>query len=479
MPDRNAFERYASPNEQRCVSREDLGWYHAVIIGAIYEFQPDFIDNNLACRSFFYPLKRCIEKHPYLCVAVNDMHTDKPFYESVPTINLEDHISIVNDPAAVNDQVAAIERVLSQQLDLPFTRGIPPWRTVVLPLGPNQCFVAFAFSHIIGDGPTGTAFHRTFLEACRSIPDLKSSEPHIIKTPVRPLPPPFDTPERLPISWSFLLAPLIASILPHFIVKLLGLPLGASPVDAGTWTGSPTAYDPRTSHSKIKLCEFEAALMKNAIHVSRKHDAKFTGTLHQLVTRALSKAITNPDVTNFISQTTINMRRSIGIPDDEMGNFVSGCYVVHPRSNLSGPLSDEEWEGARSATQAFATRAASLQNQLVGLLRYLSSIRKWTLAKIGQQRDSSYEISNVGAMDVGQDKSTGHMGQASITKMVFAQPGHITSNPIAFNIISVKGGSLVCTVTWSARALGMPENDEEWFVDQLCSSLTEGMKSLE
>ncbi|RDW85968.1 hypothetical protein BP5796_04293 [Coleophoma crateriformis] len=357
---------------------------------------------------------------------------------------------MVDDPAAVNDQMAAIERLLSQQLDLPFTRAIPPWRIVVLPLGPRQCFVAFAFSHMIGDGPTGTAFHRTFLEACRSIPDLQSSVSQMIRTPVRPLPPPFDTPERLPISWSFLLAPLIASMLPHFIVKLLGLPLGASPVDEGTWTGSPIAYDPRTSHSKIKLCEIEAALLKNALYVSRKHDAKFTSTLQQLVTRALSKAITNPDITNFVSQTTINMRRSI-----------------------------EEWEAARSSTQAFATRASSLQDQVVGLLRYLPSIRKWTLAKIGQQRDSSYEISNVGAMDIGQDKSTGHMGQASITKMVFAQPGHIAGNPIAFNIASVKGGSLMCTVTWSAGALGITENDEEWFVDQLCSSLREGMKTLE
>lgn len=414
-------------------------------------------------------MEYCVQEHPWLCVVVGDQDTDKAFYERVSAIDLKDHVSIVQ--VDEEDTKSSIKGVLASELDKPFTAGIPPWRIVVLPLGSSQCFIAYSFSHTIGDGPSGASFHKSFLKACQSLPSNPSSS--LVETSRKPLPDPFDTPKRLPISWSFLLTPLIAHVTPNFAAKLFGLRVSASAVDEGTWTATPIFYDPATFRSKVEIQEIESSLLDNAIKVSRKHDAKLTGLLQQFVARALSKVVTDASVTNFVTQTAINMRRSVGTPSDEMGEFASGCYVAHPRANSHGPMSEHDWQAAREATRKFAESATTLQDQAIGLLRYVPSIRKWTVGKIGQKRDCSIEMSNVGVLDTGDE------GPAKILSAVFAQPGHVTGPPISFNFVSVKGGNLVYTVTWQAGALGVPEEHEDGLVEKLCSSLKHDFERLE
>jgi hypothetical protein len=265
--------------------------------------------------------------------------------------------------------------------------------------------------------------------------------------------------------------------LPKFIGKLLGLRAAASTVDAGTWIGSPIFFDPTaTENSRVRILEIEAPLVHNALQVSRTHNTKLTGTMHQMIVRALSKAIPDPTITNFVSGTPVDMRASIGTPALTWGLFVSGFYDVHPRPcDATDPaLSDEMWKAASSMTRGISACAATLQDQAIGLLRYVPGIKKWTLSKLGQQRDSSYELSNLLAFDNshGEDKS------CEIAKMVFSQPGNVPSAPLVFNVISVKGGSLVCTVSWQAGALGVPLENERSFVDGICLSIQTDFEAL-
>lgn len=451
------------------------------MIGAIYEIPSGSIDINSA-HSFVPPLTRCIQEYPYLSVVVKDRHTEKSFYETSSSVNLENHVSIINDEHTGDSENETIQQVLPAILDRPWPADLPPWRIVVLPLASNdpmstRCFVAFAFSHALGDGMVGVAFHRTFLDAWRRTARIENAS-FLVTPPSAKLPAPFDTPERLPISWSFLLGPLIAVYLPKFLGKMLGLRAAASTVDAGTWTGSPIFFDPAAvEKSRVRLLEIEAPLVQNALQVSRSNDTKLTGTMHQMIIRALSQAIPNPDITNFVSGTPVDMRASIGSPALTWGLFVSGYYEVHPRpSNATGPaLSDEMWAAARSMTKKIAACAATLQDQAIGLLRYVPGIRKWTLSKIGQQRDSSYELSNLLAFD---DMGGREDQKYRISKMVFTQPGNVPSAPLVFNIISVKGGSLMCTVSWQAGALGIPVNEERSFVDGICLSIRADFETL-
>ncbi|CAG8181208.1 unnamed protein product [Penicillium salamii] len=469
------------PNERRTISREDVGFYHALVIGAIYEIPSDAIDVNSA-RSFISPLTCCVQEYPYLGVVVKDKDTEQSFYEACSSVNLEHHISIIQKEPSSDGENATIQQCLPEILDRPWPADLPPWRIVVVPLTPeapglSRFFVAFAFSHALGDGMVGVAFHRTFLNALRRSSGSKDDS-FLVTLASKKLAEPFDTPGRLPISWSFLLEPLIAVYLPKFIGKLLGLRAAASTVDAGTWIGPPMFFNPTaTETSRVKILEIEAPLVQNAVRVSRSHDTKLTGTIHQMIIRALSKAIPDASVTNFVSATPVDMRASIGTPGLTWGLFVSGYYGVHPRpSGAEAPqLSEESWTSASTMTKGMSACAATLQDQAIGLLRYVPGIRKWTLSKLGQQRDSSYELSNLLAFDNSDDE--GH--RCRVSKMVFSQPGNVTSAPLVFNVISVKGGSLTCTVSWQAGALGVPLDEERAFVDGICLSIRADFESLE
>ncbi|KAJ5437408.1 Alcohol acetyltransferase [Penicillium cf. griseofulvum] len=471
------FMRLASPNERRTISREDVGFYNALVIAAVYEIASENIDVNCV-ESFLAPLRHCIGKYPHLSVVVKDKHTEKPSYEAVSSIDLHGHVSIIHeDEASSNGETATIEKIMPAILDRPWPADIPPWRIVVLPLVSPQdskvkrCFIAFAFSHALGDGMVGVAFHRTFLDAWRQPTGMEEKASFLVTPASQTLPAPFDTPERLPISWKFLLEPLIAVYLPKFLCKLLGLRASASTLDAGTWIGSPMFFDPAAAlQSRVRIIEIEAPLVQKALQTSRSHGTKLTGTVHQMIIRALSKAIPSHGVTNFVSGTPVDMRASIGTPGLTWGLFVSGHYEVHPRvPNVMEPaLSDEMWAAASSMTQKLAVCGATLQDQAIGLLRYAPSIRNWTLSKIGQQRDSSYELSNLLAFDNMDDSAD---QKCKVVKMVFSQPGNVTSAPLVFNMISVKGGSLVCTVSWQAGALDVSAEEEMPLVDNICSSI--------
>lgn len=463
----------AGPNERRTISREDAGFYYSIIIGGVYESGKDCDLSNPA--SLYHPLQRCIEEHPYLSVTVGDMHTDKAYYQRVPTIDLNDHIQIASYSDS-DDDLSRIEKVLASNLDVPLPRRAPPWRIIVLPLQSNV-LIAFTYSHMMGDGPTGSAFHRTFLRALRD--GAKDGNPvAIINTPTKGLSEPFDTPQRLPISWTYLLSPLIALVLPSFLSKALRVRSSASPVNAGTWTGSVISFDPKSTPSRVKIRELEAHLLDKVLSASRMHEAKLTGVLQQIIARALSKAVKDSSVTNFISQTSINMRAAIGTSNDEMGEFVSGSYLIHSRSDSSQPFSDTNWAAATQATHELSESASTLRDQAVGLLRFLPSIRKWTLSKLGQARDCSFEVSNIGALKDQDREAAASKKQPIISKLVFAQPGHVISAPLAFNFASVTGGNLVYTVSWREGALGMHKDEESAFVDEICLSMDQDLRFL-
>ncbi|KAK7960356.1 alcohol acetyltransferase [Apiospora saccharicola] len=537
MSRENLFLRYASPSERRMISREDLGFYSNIVVGSIYDFDEGSAnDIDLqGLQTFVGPLRHCIAQFPYLKIVTRDASTEKPFFERATSLNIQQHLSVVVDggptPTAGNsgdgdgdddDDHRRMEKLLESLVDKPNSiASTPPWRVVVRPITPARCFVAFAFSHIIGDGPAALAFHRAFLDGLRQ--QQKTGLLHVnppLAMPVSEftLPDPFDVPGRLPISWSFLLGPLLAVLLPKFVAGWLGLQANAAKVNEGTWTGSDVFFEPGAQRSRVKMFAINEAAVSNALKASRDHGTKLTGTVHQLVVRALRKHVTDDKaITNFVSQTAISMRSSIGVPGEEWGNYASGCYGTHPANvgkndeATNERLPDQMWENASSLSKAIAERAVQLQDQPLGLLRYAPSIRKWILGKVGGRRDCSYEVSNLTSFDggsghantnvkhkeekneegagVGEEETTScrltnYRNKSSIcscriTKMVFAQPGGVVSAPLAFNLVSVRGGPLVGTITWGQGALGVPIESEDALVEGIRQSFVDDFAAID
>jgi hypothetical protein len=89
-------------------------------------------------------------------------------------------------------------------------------------------------------------------------------------------------------------------------------------------------------------------------------------------------------------------------------------------------------------------------------------MRSWTSGKLGGQKDSSYELSNLLAFDAGPQAED---AKWKLGNMVFAQPANVTGSPLNFNVVARKGGDLVCSVTWQVGALG--QEDENGFVEKV------------
>ncbi|KAM7192884.1 Alcohol acetyltransferase [Naviculisporaceae sp. PSN 640] len=528
MSEEKVFLRYASPNERRTLSREDLGHYHAVIIAAIYNIDPSFNLSHTADNSDHYtklifgPLRECIKEHPFLSVVVADKHTEKPYYQRVASFDLRQHINW-REPESVSNKSSSwtkdVENLLRQDLDRPFKEGIPPWRVVILELSSDskshrRYCIAFEYSHTIGDGPSGIAFHKTFYSAFTKALSPTSASGSQVAEPwgaipfplnEKPFPEPFDTPERLRISWGFLLGPLLAAILPGFIANLLGLKAQASSTDEGTWTGTPCFFDQsKGAQSKAVVVLIPPEDVERALKEARANAAKLTGVIHQLVVRALSRALgpqlafnldngpKEKGITNFVSTTAINMRRAVGVSADEMGEFASGVYITYPA--LSPTLSEDqptkeltwyEWACAREATLKFADAATRLDDQPIGLLRYVPNIPKWIQGKLGKGRDASYEVSNLGVVDFENEDGSAETGgkteaRAGVTleNMVFAQPGHVTSHTVNFNTVSTKTGGMVVSITWPTGSWGLEtgEEGEESLVRSVGEELVRGFK---
>ena len=434
--------------------RESLDFYRSLVVGGVYEFAGPV---ETPTPSTFAPaLRRCIDQHPHLSTIIVESDTKTPRYKFCPRLELSQHVEIFTRNEAANTDVEAVKRVLATILDAKWPFSIPPWKIVVLPLSVRKCFIGFSFSHGLGDGVSALAFHSTFLKALQEQGlGLREGESLIHTIQRRPLSPAFDTKNNLPISWSFLLAPLLATYLP----KSLGFE--ANVVNPSTWVGSPIFYSSEKYQTCVEIISIDADTVAKALRTCRVYGAKLTGLLHQFIIEALSKLLPSR-FDQFIAQTAIDLRNAVGVSKDEMGLFVAGNVTVLDKTDKTG-AEKPSFGVATSMTSKLGAASGRLHDQSVGLLRYLSDIRAWTLSKVGGSRDTSYEISNLTTFKPAKSAEA-----PSIQEMVFAQPTNITGSPLQFNVVSVKDGPMNITVTWQPGALGLGNDDEVDFVDRLC-----------
>ena len=434
--------------------RESLDFYRSLVVGGVYEFSGTV--GSPTASTFAPALRRCIEEHSHLSTTIAGSDTNTPGYRFCPRLDLSQHVEIFTREEGASTDVEAVKRVLPTILDARWPASIPPWNLVVLPLSQRRCFIGFSFSHGLGDGVSALAFHRTFLKALQEQGlGLREGE-NLIHTPQRkPLSPPFDTKKNLPISWSFLSSPLLSTYLP----KSFGF--RADMVTPTTWVGSPIFDSSEKYQTCVKIISIDAHTVAETLEACRAHGAKLTGLLHQFIVEALSEVLLSK-FDNFIAQTAIDMRHAVGVSKDEMGLFVSGDVTVLHRSDKTA-AEKSSFGVASTMTNQLAAVSSKLQDQPVGLLRYLSDMRAWTLSKLGGNRDTSYEISNLTTFKPAKSAEA-----ASIREMVFAQPANFTGSPLQFNVVSVLDGPMNITVTWQPGALGLGNHSEVEFVNGLC-----------
>jgi hypothetical protein len=152
-----------------------------------------------------------------------------------------------------------------------------------------------------------------------------------------------------------------------------------------------------------------------------------------------------------------------------MGNYLAVQDHVFPSTTAHLLRSDPTNEALiwSQTTQLFTSlkqKVASLPaDDAVALLPYITAHHKRLLGKIGQQRDMTWEVSNVGAVDMEVDG-----GGWKVDRMVFSQSANVAGNALGVNAAAVKDGELAITLTWQDGIVeeevadGVKEDLERW-----------------
>ncbi|KAI4716128.1 hypothetical protein E4T48_07690 [Aureobasidium sp. EXF-10727] len=476
--------RLASPNERRCIARQDIGHQRSLVTAAVYAS-----DRHARQLSLKDGKRYCIDEHPLLSTVVLRGYTESPEFATPKTLDLNAHIEIRNAPDISEDQL--IEKLVAQIGDEQFesSHTSPPWKVVLVCLTrsdssePSRLLVLFANYHSHGDGRSGLAFHTSFergLSKYLSKPENSVTFDAEYKAPSNSLLPPIEEGGKLTLSWSYLLSPLLGSHLPAPIASFLGLRTSWIPSEAGIWRGKMTQFDPACHSTGLVLFTVDSTTLSRTIQHCRAKRTTLTALLKHLIARSLNAwdgGAVGTDL--FNTGVAIDLRHLFNgrYSRSSMMNCVSGHSEVVQYSHsqeksdwITNP-SSQFWQAARKTSDSLKLAASTLHDQPIGLLQYLRHFRPWTEGQIGKERDMSFEISNLGAYSRGlADEDVG--SEIWMEKVIFAQPAKASGSLLNFNVVSIEGGPLVMTVTWQLEVLGLSEkSDETAFVRSVCSKL--------
>lgn len=448
-------------------------------------------------------MSRCIERHPILSAVITLENTNKPRFEKATHLDLANHVQRLPD-VLTGEHDAVVASTVEQMHDapLPHRERIPPWKVIVQRVPPardaatrrvsddaqdkQHYLILLAYYHSHGDGMAGLAFTRTLYHALNE-PSATSPPSNTVPPSQSPFLPPIEKAAHLSISASYLLTPLLATLLPSSLNHLLGIKPHIGPDAPHAWRGAErtSATDLRTRVELLRVPAGHVAALRTAC---RAHGCKATGLLHQLVVRALSERLS--DTPEFIAQSAVDMRRvASGVGRDDMALCVSGVWEILGRTDgadwsawmqrpegrradaVEDGVGDAEgedvWSRARRTTKVLAECARQTHNQPIGLLPWVPDMRGWTREQIGRPRDVSYELSNLLSFEpderseaTSRTDDDGAQKPWTLRHVVFSQPANCTGGALDVNIASRAQGDMSVALSWQVGALGVEEGEE-------------------
>lgn len=371
----------------------------------------------------------------------------------LPTIDLND---VVEFP---EDDTKPLEEVFNTELDRPVQdkKSRPLWRVVVH----KGQTVLFSWHHAIGDGTAAHAFHLAFLDALNHASTSEGAEESaIVQVPTDlALLPAIEHHMDVSITLKTLFGILYSTFTPRSWQS-----------GYKAWTGNPVgsvkhpgvvtrmrALPPPTANALLALC--------------RAHDCTATGFLHTLATRVLSHLLAAPEhkailkrYKKFVTTVPISLRRFAGLGPLTIVDFVSTYRSSPPitRSAQTWPLTAESFPWSTAAAYTKALRRNMKDVQVIGTIKYIYSLgmaEKYFLDKMGNKRDTTFELSNIGATPkeaIAERKGDDGDGAASkwtMDDMYWGQNDGLFGAVIKMNLSGSPSGSMNVTYTWGVGAI--------------------------
>lgn len=432
--------------EQFSSARHHLGFYNNVGISAQYKLQlPRPLDSRDVHDLVFGAVTNVIQKHPILSAIPIDEDTPNPYFARLSVIDLVRAVTFVTRVKTnLSGGDEELDALLQWEHNTNFKAGhlgLPFWRLVILqnPEVLTEFTACFIFHHSLGDGASGLVFHKSFLAALNNPEVTSTSEPPrtIVQTPNIPLLPCLESMHPLPIPGS--IGKTTATVFEEWKGQNIRLPCETR--------FRHISIDANKSKAFLKACKDSNSSVTSAL------PALIASTLFTLVppsTEALSCVIPVSLRRWLLTETTTNA----------MGVWIDAFQVQFPRPT-SKRASVIDWQQAQicqNAIKAYLSHGGNAIN--VARFKNIPDMASIFASKIGQARDSAFEVSNLGVFDALKTD-----GGWDVGKIVFSRSAFASGSAIAVSVVSGSDGALSLGFTWQEGVV------EEEVVDRLINEL--------
>ena len=440
--------------EKYSTARHPIKFYLNAAVAATYTLPDTF---NFPTKDYIY--KSCasaIQQHPILSAIPVGEDTNEPYFARLPEVDLDHTVSFQKRNSEFPDEDKKdieLEALLNVQHNTPFSAPLPHWRVCVLLDTENdrRFTAAFVFHHALADGTSGKAFHKTFLGALHTIAESSLETKRVVTSPTMPLLPNLEAIHPMTVS-----IPYLATTL--FKEKIW------SWKDPGLWTGSEIRIPLETHMRHIVISKSVTTALKV---ICRQHSTTMTAALQVLFARALFAQV--PEAVSQVKCSgPLSPRRWLPdiITDGSIGVWIQDYSELYMRTSLAADSFPWD-EAARSRRTIENVLSLQGKNASVNLLKYINDYQQdLFISKIGQQRGSTFEMSNVGIFSAASAGLASDSSKPQIGRMLFSQCASVSGSAIEVSVITGGDGCMVLAFSWQKGVVD----------DELVSSAIESTK---
>lgn len=490
----NRFGYLTAPIEKWSTARHQLGFYINVAFTGVYTLPDSY---TLPPRDYVYKaIEFLLDWHSILsAIPLGEEGTD-PQFVRLPEIDLAKSITFQERrrpvrfdgtyvkkegmlPSDCVETDPELDDVLEEEHNTKFAAPLPFWRLRVLTESdnPRRLTVVFAWHHALGDGESGTALHRTFLQGLHMAASLTSGEAkQVIQTPRdKPLLP---SVEELHATSLWALPSIIATVV---------LEIFRFNRPQGLWSG-PVAYLPLQNRMEsFALPRVTGIALREAC---RRNQTSITATLNAILAKALFDNLPL-EYSLLKCRVVLSSRRWMPaeiITEDSLGVFVHSLTESYQRASfdIEGGEQGIAWEESRRTKRSIDYRLWLGGKDIS--YKPLSFIKNYQerlfLPRVGKSRDLSFEVANLGSFKPPSlhIADTKHEGQppnttdeeekkevpvVKVSRMTFSQSATVAGQPIGVGVATGPDGCMVLCFGWQDGV----------FEEQFAYSVIESMKS--
>ncbi|KAH9237997.1 hypothetical protein K456DRAFT_1747641 [Colletotrichum gloeosporioides 23] len=448
--------------EKFLIHQHLVKFYNNVQVACIYTLcntTPALVNNDIR-GLIFTALGKTVERHPILGIALTDEDSPQPSFKRLDQIDLREIVHFVEaDPA----DLSAVDTRIQDEHQKPFnrTQDLPLWRCEVIKSSASKDTTTFAlcfsFHHVVGDGLSGAAFHRTFRNALNGLIESGEtspsafSKPEIIQVPKLDLVPHLEESMDLPLTALFMLTKAFKTYL-------------YSSTDTLEWSGPPI-QDALPPVSNTRTFYLPQSVVKDLRNGCRKHQATITALVTVLVARILG--VLYPTHSRFIASVPFSLRKFSKHSPDDIGCFTAiaePCFsadkslpwgyiscrssTAHAAETASAD-DNKIWKAASECKDFIHKRSSSSENLSVGLTKFVSDYRQHFLSMLGGRRRHAFNVTNIGVVDGGLSSVAGlEEHKATFDRVVFSAGASTSGSPYTVCLASAKNGYMSVTLNW-------------------------------